>query len=125
MANECQPLFRPGNDITAVATAAVTGKRFVDISATRGSDGLCRVGPPAAGAAAFGVAAYDALTGERLGVLRAGVLPVTAGGSITAGAEVQVTATGSVVALSSGRSVGKVIEAATAGQDVMVALAIT
>ena len=30
MANECVPLYRPGQDITAVTTGAVTGKTFVD-----------------------------------------------------------------------------------------------
>lgn len=122
MANECTPLFRPGWHVTARATAQLTGKRFVGISADLDDDGVIRVGLPAAGARTFGVAAHDAATGTVLTILRRGIIPVTAGGTITAGQEVQVDNVGRVVTLAAGVSIGQAVENATTGQDVAVAL---
>ncbi|MBF6315041.1 capsid cement protein [Nocardia farcinica] len=122
MANEAAPLFRPGKDITGLATAAITGKTFVDVSANRGADGLIRVATAAAGARAFGVAAADIASGGHGAILRGGVVPVTAGGAIAAGAEVEVGASGRAVTLASGKAVGKAVETGTNGNDVFVAL---
>lgn len=124
MSNECTPLYKPGHEITCLTTTAVLGKRFVNITANRdaGSGGLIKVGTPAAAGKVFGVAAADAASGSRVLVIRVGVLPVTAAGSITAGSDVEVTATGAVVTLASGTRVGKAIENGTTGVDVMVAL---
>lgn len=123
MSNECTPLYRPGNEITCLTTTAVFGKRFVNITANRDAgSGLIKVGTPAAAGKVFGVAAADATTGKRVLVIRAGVLPVTAAGTIAAGADVEVNASGAVVTLASGASVGKAVENGTNGSDVMVAL---
>lgn len=121
MANECAPLFRPGRDISGLTTAAVTGKTFVDVSATRGTDGLIKVGPAAAGAKALGVAAYDAASGALVPIIRGGILPVTAGGTIAFGAEVEVGTGGKAITLATGKSVGKAVEAGVSGSDVLIA----
>lgn len=121
MANECTPLFRPGRDITGLTTGAVTGKTFVDVSATRGADGMIKVATAAAGAKAFGVAKYDAASGALVGILRGGVVPVTAGGTIAFGAEVEVGTAGKAITLASGKAVGKAVEAGTNGNDIQIA----
>lgn len=125
MANECIPLFRPGSDVTALTTANVTGKTFVDVSAARdASTGLFKVATAAAAARAWGVAAYDAASGNRVAVIcgPGTVVPVTAGGTIAFGAEVEVGATGKVVTLASGKAVGKALEAGTNNNDIFVRL---
>ena len=121
MANECTPLFRPGRDITGLTTGAVTGKTFVDVSATRGADGMIKVATAAAGVKAFGVAKYDAASGALVGILRGGVVPVTAGGTIAFGAEVEVGTAGKAITLASGKAVGKAVEAGTNGNDIQIA----
>ena len=121
MANECTPLFRPGRDITGLTTGAVTGKTFVDVSATRGADGMIKVATAAAGVKAFGVAKYDAASGALVGVLRGGVIPVTAGATIAFGAEVEVGTAGKAITLASGKAVGKAVEAGTNGNDIQIA----
>lgn len=123
MANECKPLFRPGAEVTVLTTGAVTGKTFVDVSATRDTTtGLVKVATAAAGVKPFGVASYDAASGATLSVQRAGILPVSAGGTIAFGAQVEVTTGGKVITLASGVSVGKALEAGTNNNDVLIAL---
>lgn len=121
MANECTPLFRPGRDITGLTTGAVTGKTFVDVSATRAADGMIKVATAAAGAKALGVAKYDAASGATVGIHRGGILPVAAGGTIAFGAEVEVGTAGKAITLASGKAVGKAVEAGTNGNDVLIA----
>lgn len=120
MANESTPLFRPGRDITGLTTGAVTGKTFVDVSATRGADGMIKVATAAAGAKALGVAKYDAASGALVGILLGGVVPVTAGGVIAFGAEVEVGSAGKAITLASGKAVGKAVEAGTNGNDIQI-----
>lgn len=122
--NVSHPLFRPGHELTARATAGVIGKRFVTITADTDTDDMLRVGPPAAGAKAFGVATRDAGTGELVSVLRKGIVNVSAGGTVTAGQQVEVDATGRVVTLVAGRPVGTAIQSGGTGTDVFVALAV-
>lgn len=120
--NVAAPLFRPAHHVTARTTATVIGKRFVAVSADMDTDGVIRVAHAGAGAAAFGVASADAATGELLLVLRQGIMPVTAGGAIAAGAQVEIDSAGRAVTLASGRPVGQAVESATTGNDVIVAL---
>ncbi len=123
MANECVPYFRPAANITGHATANVTGKRFVAVSNNLQTDGSISVAHAAAGAKAFGVVAYDAASGEKVGVLRAGhIAPVTAGGTIAAGAEVEVGSNGQAITLASGKAVGYAVTGATNGNDARIAL---
>lgn len=123
MANESKPLFRPGADVTALTTGAVTGKTFVGVSATRDTTtGLVKVAPATAASKPFGVAAYDAASGATLTVQRGGILFVTAGGSIAAGAQVEIGSGGKVVTLASGVPVGVALETGTSSNDVLIAL---
>lgn len=125
MANECTPLFRPGADITCLTTGAVTGKTFVDISAARdATTGLIKVATATAAGLSFGVAAYDAGSGARVPVIRGkgSVVPVTAGGTIAAGAEVEVGTAGKAVTIASGKARGRAVEAGTNNNDVLIEL---
>ena len=123
MANECAPLFRPGKDLTILATAAITGKTFVGVSATRDTTtGLIKAATATAAAKAFGVAAADIASGATGAVLRGGVVPVTAGGTIAAGAEVEVGASGKAVTLASGKAVGMAVEDGTNNNPIFIAL---
>jgi hypothetical protein len=138
MANDCIPFKRPGLDVTGQAEGAITGKRCVQISGARTSGpGLAAtaegsnyvVGIPSttgaagAGKRIFGVAKYDAADGAKVGVIRGNaIVPITAGGTIAAGAEVEVAADGRVIALAAGIAVGVACGAGTAGNDVEVAL---
>lgn len=125
MANESIPLFRPGQDITALTTAAVTGKTFVNVTGptdpTNGT--LVRVATSAAGARALGVAAYDAASGARVPVIRGCITPVTCGAAVTAGAEVESDAAGKAITLATGKPLGKAVSTTTAANsDLFVAL---
>ena len=125
MANECIPLYRPGEDVTCQTTAAVVGKTFVDISATRDTTtGLIKVATATAAGRALGVASYDAPINGRVSVQRGKgvILPVTAGGAIAAGAQVEVGASGRAVTLAAGVAVGRAIETGTNGNDVFIEL---
>jgi hypothetical protein len=140
MANDCIPFKRPGADVTAIAEGAVTGKRCVQISGDMTSNpvlglpatadgGLYTCGIPstsgAQGAAKmiFGVAKYDAVNGARFGVIRGGIVPITAGAAIVAGAEVEVAADGRVITVASGVPIGTCLTACSgAGVDAVIAL---
>lgn len=111
MANECNPLFRPGREITVLATATVTGKRCVGVSATRdATTGLIKVAHATAAGRALGVASADIASGATGSIKRGGVLPVTSGAGITAGVEVEVGTAGKVITLASGKAVGIAVE---------------
>ncbi|MEU4781034.1 DUF2190 family protein [Micromonospora sp. NPDC023633] len=124
MANECIPFYEPGRRITGHATAAVTGCRFVGISGNRQADGSISVAHATAAGKAFGVAAYDAATGEKVGILRGSgfIVPVTAAAALTAGQGVEVGANGQAAVLAAGIRVGTVVTAAGAGTLAQIAL---
>jgi hypothetical protein len=123
MANECKPLFRPGHEVSVLATADVTGSTFVGISATRdATTGLVKVATGTGAAKAFGVATADFASGKVGAVLREGITFVTAGGAITAGAQVEVGSGGKAVPLASGVAVGQALETGSNNNPVLVAL---
>jgi predicted RecA/RadA family phage recombinase len=139
MANDLIPYKRPGEDVTGIAQAAITGKRCVQISAakdnpTEGLDAdaggnLYKVGHPnvggralGAGKRVFGVAKYDAVSGAKVGIVRAGIVPITTSGAINAGVEVQVAADGTVVTLTAGTPIGLCCNDALLGADAEIAL---
>lgn len=113
MANDCIPFFEPGQNVTGKATAAVTGKRFVQITDTRaGGPGisdsadqsnLYSVGlPDASGAAGagkwcIGVAGYDAPEDADVKIIRGGIVPVESGEAGDAGDPITTDATGKAV----------------------------
>jgi len=110
--NECIPKYSPGQDLTAhvAQSGGVTGKRLLAISANKQgveavsddtSGGNIVVSYPSAGGAVVGVAGYDTAEGAKTTLVRGAgkVVPITAGGTISAGQEVEATTTGKVVAL--------------------------
>jgi len=144
MANDLIPYKRPGEDVTGFAAAAVTGKRAVQIAAakpagekaeglsTTGGGGTYRVALPsgagANGGAAkmiFGVAKYDAAINKLVGVVREGIVPITASAAITAGQSLQIAADGTVVPFSTGVVIGYACDDCANGADCEVALLIS
>jgi len=73
---------------------------------------------PASGAAALGVFADSAETGDDVAV-DLGIIPVEAGGAITAGAEVQAGTNGKVITKAAGITVGRAVDAAAADGDII------
>jgi hypothetical protein len=128
MANECIPLFEEGERISAITTAAVTGKTCVAHSAALTSGtinaGLPQVATATAAGGIAGVAAYDAASGSRVSVIRgkAMIVPITAGGAITVLNEVEVGAGGKVVTKASGVVIGRALTTGVNNTDCMVEL---
>lgn len=134
LVNDCIPYKRPGEDLSAKATAAITGKRFVKISGNRTSGPLLsttsegsvyQAAPAVLGDRAIGVAAWDAALNDIFSIITAGVVPVTSGAAIVAGAEVQSDANGQAVTLAAGKSLGVCLNGvAGAGVDAEIQLAL-
>lgn len=126
MSNETIPLYRPGDDVTATASAAVVGKTFVDITAgvNAASGTPITVATATSASLSVGVASRDTASGAKLHVLRGkgSVVPVTAGGTIAVGAEVEVGSNGRAVTLASGKARGRAWSAGTSGNDVFIEL---
>jgi hypothetical protein len=131
--NISTPYYRPGQEISAYVASAVTGKTFVKISADRQAGpalntstggGNLTIAPATAAGAVFGVATYDGAVGDIIPVHTAPgmVIPVTAGGTITAGAEVEVGTGGKAVAFSAGIKVGLCVSGATNNNDAQIKL---
>lgn len=116
-------VYAPGQDIPGVATAAITSRQFVKVSADRDSGtGNVSVAPAAAGDRPLGVAAWNAATGQIVRIARGGVLKVTAGGAITAGDPIAVGANGAAVTASgTAVVVGQAIASAQNGAVAQVA----
>jgi hypothetical protein len=121
--NAIEPLYEPGGRLTGRCTAAVTGGRFVRISAAPSSgpalntsaDGSnISVAHCGAAGKAIGVAGWDGPSvGDKIAVLaRPGmIVPMTAGGTVAVGAEVESDANGKADTLASGRPNGLAITA--------------
>lgn len=123
--NTCIPYFDEADNLTATATAAVTGKTCVDISADQQADGTFSAAPCAASAKPFGVAEYDAAVGQWFGVVREGVVPITCGVNIGAGQLVQVGANSLVIPWDgtlASQKLGKCLTGVIAGADAMIDL---
>lgn len=137
-ANICVPLFKGGDkDTTVRVTADVVGKTFGAISAniqsgpvittavlpTTYDGGNLQMATCGAGLKADGVFAYDQTSGGVVPVLGSGnIVPVTAGGTVTAGQQVEVGSNGRAITLASGIAVGKATTSATVGNDCFVDL---
>lgn len=135
--NEAIAYYDPGDDISAHCGAAVTGKRFVAISAPKQVASLALsnvtdggnivVSPCGAGGNALGVATYDAPLAGKVPVARGHkVFPVEAGAAMTAGQRVQSDATGRAITWDgtvASKDCGTVLNSPTAaGQTAIVAL---
>lgn len=125
MANDAVPYFDPADVTTALAEAAVTGKRFVAISGPR-VDGLVQVSPTANLGPAYGVAMRDAGAGAKVGVAHVGVWPVTASGAIAAGDLIAADAVGRAKTAAGAGTVilGVALDDAADGADVPVRLSV-
>lgn len=93
--------FKPGQDVTSVPTADVTGARFVSLQAG-GAAQVPNVAHSEAGDRSFGVAARDAKEGEEVLVHTGGIVPVTAGAALTAPTAIAAGADGKAVAAADG-----------------------
>lgn len=126
MANESIPVYRPGGDLTVIASGAITGKTFVKLSAAPvlATGVNPTVVTATAAGAVFGVAAADAASGANVAVITGSgvILPVTAGGTIAVGAEVEVGANGRAVVYSAGIKVGQAVTLGANAADVLVKL---
>lgn len=128
MANEAISFYEPGQNLTAVTSAAVTGKRFLAITGNRSTasatKGNVTVAHATAAGRVCGVSQSDAANGALVGVLRGNsrVVPVTASGAITAFQEVEVATGGKATAKASGVAVGYAITAAADGDDAQISL---
>jgi hypothetical protein len=131
-ANVCEYYYTPGQEISGiVTTTAVVGKTFVKVNANRAAGpalntsaagGNVAIGPASAAGAPLGVARWDGAVGAIVPVVTAGVVPVTAGGTIAAGAEVEIDSSQRAVAYSSGIKVGYCLSGATVGNDAQIKL---
>lgn len=131
------PYFKPGQDFLALCNQAggVSGKRFVMVNANQesgpglsatGEGSNYKVGYPSAGGAAIGVAKYDAVQNAKIGVMRGGIVPVTASGAIAAGGPVKADATGKAVAQGgTGIILGYAMSGCADTEDCQVALALS
>lgn len=116
--------YANGRPITCAAGAAITGARFVSISAapTSGNPTVTHTG---AAAKVFGVSATDAASGAILPVhINDGdVVPVEAGtGGVTAGQVVEAEAAGKAITRSAGIAAGTCVEGAAAGAQALIKL---
>jgi hypothetical protein len=114
-------IYSPGQDVTGQASATLTAKRAVKISGNR-TGGNVAVAPADAAGRIFGIAKDDTASGDLVSVARAGVVKVTAGGSIAAFAEVEVGTAGKVITKASGVAIGYALTAATTDTDAEISL---
>lgn len=116
------PYYQPGDTPTGHASGAITGKRFVSISGARVEEHP-RIAQTGAGLAAVGVAATDIASGARGAFYAEGVVPVEAGGAVTAGDPIKSDASGKAVPQGgSGIILGYAWDDAANGADVPVKL---
>lgn len=109
------PIFKPGEDITLTAGAAINAGELVYASAAN-----TVLKTSAATAAWVGVAKTDAASGAKVGVTSGGVQELTAGGAIAIGVNVIPAADGKVVTVGAGTAftvVGIAITTAAADGD--------
>lgn len=112
--------FRPGETVTCHAAAALTGGRFVRITAAP-NGGNPTVNVPAAGGRVLGIAAQDAASGAKVAVLVAGGLTeVEAGATLAAADLVEANASGQAIVRAAGIVLGEVVEGATSGNKAVI-----
>lgn len=127
MYSAIEPFYEPGDNITGHTTTAVLAGRFAELKGRQsgGSPGLSSSANggnylttyPAAGKKADGVYLTNAAQGTKTTVRGApgAVFPVTTGGVIADGDEVEVGAAGVAIKLATGIAVGKAMVGAASG----------
>lgn len=116
------PNHLPGESVTYVASAGITGGQVVHITAT----GRTVTATTAASDHVVGVATHDAITGQRVTVSRGGEQFPKAAGAITAGVPVKSAAAGCVAAWVTGTDLpslvlGVALDTVADGANVAVA----
>lgn len=110
------PIRIPGQALVATASAAITAGQVVEVS---GNDTVAPAG--ADSAKWLGVAAFNAVAGDRLTVHCGGTQAPIAAGAVTAGDTVAVAADGKVAtAAGTEAAVGIALTTATDGAEVRV-----
>lgn len=95
---EVLPVYKPGASLTYQASATITAGQLLEVT------GSGTVGPAgAASTKCVGVAAFDAVSGDKVTIHAGGVQRIVAGtGGVTAGDIVAAGAAGTVVAIGAG-----------------------
>lgn len=114
------PFHFPAQTLTCHAGAAVTGRRFVNVTGAPTDD--CPTVEHAVNSDAIGVAAQDAAVGDKVTVFTVGHLELEAGAAVAAGAKVTADATGRAIVATAGVGVtvpyiGRATRAASAAGD--------
>jgi hypothetical protein len=126
MQNELIPFMEKAERVTATPSADVAGKTLVSISGDKNADGTYTIAPTAAGAQAFGVACWDAVTGAQVTVITVPsgqIVPIVAGEVLTAGDSVTADVNGAaVVAVGGARACGIVLTGAASAADAVIQL---
>jgi hypothetical protein len=122
-ANQSFKVFSSEDAITCKAVGPITGKRFVKLVAG-GTFQVPNVALCGAGEAAFGVAAYDAVDGDKFTVQQVNTWTVTAGANLVAPLRVQSDATGKAIPLAAGVPLGHLHQDAAINSDAAVRLSI-
>lgn len=118
------PIYDPAEAITGKATgAALVGGRLVKVQAAKTDGNPLAVAHCGASDGPVGAVAHDTAQDDVTPVYTHGhVLPLEAGGTVTAGSKVEVMAAGKVQNLASGTKVGVAFTAGGNGDAVLVQL---
>lgn len=96
------------NVVTIVATEAITKRRLVGVDGTH-----------TAAAAKVGVALFDTDSGDNISVGVAPIEAVEAGDAVSAGDALEADSSGRAITKSSGVTVGRALDAASAAGDII------
>jgi len=106
---EYVPIRKPGAALVSQASATITGGQLVAVS------GNGTVAPTSGASAAWlGIAAFDAVAGDKVTIHAVGEHEMTASGAIAAGANVISAANGAVAAIGAGTDYSQVVGVAVA-----------
>lgn len=114
-------LFSDHRSVTAKASGAIPGSRFVKLVAG-GTFQQPKVALCGAGEQAYGVSGWSVADGETLTIQKVGHWTVEAGAALVAPVEVQSDATGRAIALAAGKRLGSLHHDAALGADAGVEL---
>lgn len=110
------PWFNQGDQFTSQASGTITAGQVVAVS---GDGTVAAAGANAANT--VGVAAFDAVSGDKVTIFRGGVQYVTNTGGVTAGDNISSAASGAVATTTSTNPViGVALTTATTGNKVQV-----
>lgn len=106
------PVFKPGEDLTMTAGAAITGGELVYVSAANTVQKTS-----AATAAWLGVATTDAASGAKVGVTSGGVQEVMVNAAVAVGDVLIPAASGRVTPIAAGTTYSQVVGIALTAQS--------